>query len=143
MKALEIRRGKKTYALIIRAHQKKDGIHFFTPGEYSQQVAYMARPKNHVIPAHRHNLFPRKIFWTSEVLIIKSGKVKVTFYDQGKKPFRSVVLHPWDIIHLIQGAHGFKMLAPTEMIEVKQGPYALERDKTLLFPRHGAAPPSR
>ncbi|MFZ9681558.1 MAG: hypothetical protein ACO3CL_09090 [Bacteroidia bacterium] len=120
--------------MVIQRIPSKDGIRFFTPDEFSQQVAYMARPKNYEIPAHRHNFYPRKILWTSEVLIIKSGRVKVTFYDEKKIAFRCVLLKKSDIILLVQGAHGFKMLARTEMIEIKQGPYAQNKDKTLLFP---------
>ena len=38
--------------------------------------------------------------------------------------------HPGDVILLIQGGHGFEVLEEVEMIEVKQGPYVGERDKT-------------
>ena len=34
-----------------------------------------------------------------------------------------------DIIMLIHGGHGFKVLKNVEMIEVKQGPYNLSKDK--------------
>jgi hypothetical protein len=39
-------------------------------------------------------------------------------------------LQTGDVILLIQGGHGFEMLEETEIIEVKQGPYAGEQDKT-------------
>jgi len=38
------------------------------------------------------------------------------------------------VILLAFGGHGFEMLAPTEMIEVKQGPYAGDADKTRFSP---------
>ena len=34
-----------------------------------------------------------------------------------------------DVILLIEGGHGFEVLEEIEMVEVKQGPYAGERDK--------------
>ena len=34
-----------------------------------------------------------------------------------------------DVVLLAHGGHGFSMLEPSEMIEVKQGPYAGEQDK--------------
>jgi hypothetical protein len=36
------------------------------------------------------------------------------------------------VILLIQGGHGFEVLEELEMIEVKQGPYAGEGDKTCF-----------
>lgn len=119
-----------TLALIIRAGFRKDGIEFFTPNEYSQQLAYMNRPKGYRIQAHVHNEVHRDVFLTQEVLFIKSGKVKIDFYDSARKPVCEIVLQAGDVILLAAGGHGFTMLEPTEMIEVKQGPYAGERDKT-------------
>ncbi len=39
-------------AIIIRANFEKDGIDFFTPDDFSQQLAYMKRPQGYVITAH-------------------------------------------------------------------------------------------
>ena len=36
------------------------------------------------------------------------------------------------MILLIQGGHGFEVLEEVEMIEVKQGPYVGEQDKTCF-----------
>ena len=41
----------------------------------------------------------------------------------------SKVLQPSEIIILISGGHGFKTLNKCEMIEVKQGPYSVDKDK--------------
>ena len=35
---------------------------------------------------------------------------------------------------LVAGGHGFEMLEPTEMIEVKQGPYSGDQDKSRFRP---------
>ena len=43
-----------------------------------------------------------------------------------------VVSEAGDVVLLAFGGHGFEMLEPTEIIEVKQGPYAGEHDKTRL-----------
>lgn len=42
----------------------------------------------------------------------------------------SHILETGDVILLSEGVHGFEILEETEMIEVKQGPYAHEMDKT-------------
>ena len=117
-------------ALIIRAGFRKDGIEFFTPNDYSQQLAYMNRPAGYRIQPHVHNEVHRDVFMTQEVLFIKSGRVQVDFYDQQRQHVTDVILEQGDVVLLAAGGHGFTMLAPTEMIEVKQGPYAGERDKT-------------
>ena len=108
----------------------KKGIHFFTPQELSQQVAYMRHPEGKRIQPHFHNPLPREVVYTQEVLFIKKGKLRVDFYDDQLKYIESHILNAGDTLLLIKGAHGFEVLEEIEMIEVKQGPYAGEQDKT-------------
>ena len=117
-------------ALILRANFSAEGIQFFTPDEFSQQLGYMNRPTGYVIPPHVHNPVAREVQYTKEVLFIKSGRVRVDFYSESQEYLESTVLETGDVILLSYGGHGFEMLEPTEMIEVKQGPYAGESDKT-------------
>ena len=126
--------GDLELALIVRRSFRKDGIEFFTPGEYSQQIGYMNRPAGYVIPPHVHNPVERSVHYTKEVLFIRSGKVRVDFYDDAQNYLESRVLGPGDVILLAYGGHGFEMLEACEMIEVKQGPYAGESDKTRFAP---------
>ena len=121
-------------AVLLRFDHSKEGIEFFTPDYFSQQLGYMHRPQGYVIPPHVHNSVPREVQFTKEVLFIKSGKVRVDFYDDDQNYLESRVLHQGDVILLAFGGHGFEMLEPTEMIEVKQGPYAGEADKTRFEP---------
>jgi len=130
----EIYSGDKLLSIIIRKNYHKEGIEFFTPDDFSQQLAYMNHPKNYVITPHVHNVVQREVNLTQEVLIIKSGKIRVDFYDVDKNYIESCVLNSGDIILLASGGHGFEMLEPTEMIEVKQGPYAGEADKVRFKP---------
>ena len=120
---------KLTLAIIIRANYKKEGIEFFTNDNDSQQLGYMNRPEGYIIAPHRHNIVPREVHLTQEVLYIKSGKVRVDFYDNEQNYIKSSVLNSGDVILLSDGGHGFKMLEQSEIIEVKQGPYCGERDK--------------
>jgi len=120
----------KELALIIRNSYQKDGIEFFTSNEYSQQLGYMNRPAGYVIPPHVHNPVVREVQYTKEVLFIKSGKLRVDFYTEDQVYLESTILNQGDVILLAYGGHGFEMLEPTEMIEVKQGPYAGDADKT-------------
>jgi mannose-6-phosphate isomerase-like protein (cupin superfamily) len=121
-------------SIIIRTEYTREGIDFFTPDNFSQQLGYMNRPQDYVIPPHRHNLVERKVVLTQEVLFIKSGKVRVDFYDNDQNYIESRLLYPGDIILLAAGGHGFEMLESSEMIEVKQGPYCGEQDKVRFEP---------
>lgn len=116
-------------AIIIYAEYRSEGIEFFTPNNFSQQLAAMHRPKGYRIPAHMHKPVPRNVRYTQETLFIKSGRIKVNFYDEGKCFLESRTLKTGDVILLVSGGHDFVMLEDTEMIEVKQGPYAGEDDK--------------
>lgn len=117
-------------ALVVRTSFQKNGIEFFTPGDFSQQLGYMKRPTGYIIDPHVHNHIERKVTLTQEVLFIKSGKVRVDFYDDNRSYLRSSVLETGDVILLAAGGHGFQMLEESEMIEVKQGPYCGDADKT-------------
>lgn len=125
-----IKHNQETLAIIIKKEFSSEGIEFFTPGDFSQQLAYMNRPKGYHIVPHVHNPVPREVNYTQEVLLIRRGKVKIDFYAMDKTYLESRVLVSGDVILLASGGHGFTMLEPTEMIEVKQGPYAGEQDKT-------------
>lgn len=131
-----IKHGEATLAMIIRASYKSTGIQFFTPGDFSQQLGYMNRAKGYVIPPHRHNLVERKVTLTQEVLYIKSGKVRVDFYDDNQNYLESRLLTVGDVILLASGGHGFEMEEDSEMIEVKQGPYCGEEDKVRFDAIH-------
>ena len=120
--------------IIIRARYRSEGIQFFTPGKLSQQLAYMSRPAGYVIPPHVHNPVLREVASTQEVLFIRSGQVRVDFYTQDRDYLESRILESGDVILLAGGGHGFEMLKPTEIVEVKQGPYSGERDKTRFEP---------
>ncbi len=121
--------GNKHCALILRKEYKNNGIEFFTDDDSSLQLGYMNRPKNYKIKPHIHIEAERKIKMTHEVLFIKSGKVKITFYDKKKIPKKETILEKGDVILLTNNAHGFEMLEDCEIIEVKQGPYMGDLDK--------------
>jgi len=122
--------GLEPIAILIRADYDAEGLHFFTPNSFSQQVAYMRHPKNKVIEPHVHNLVVRQVLYTQEVLLVREGLVEVSLYNGGKEFLTSRVLKTGDLILLCGGGHSLKMLEETSMIEIKQGPYAGDSDKT-------------
>jgi hypothetical protein len=120
----------KVLALILPASFRGNGITFFTPDDFSQQLAYMNRPSGYVIQPHVHNAVTREVQYTKEVLFIRSGRLRIDFYDDRQQYLESRVLCAGDIVLLAQGGHGFEMLEDCEIVEVKQGPYAGDKDKT-------------
>lgn len=119
----------KTLAIIIKNNYSKDGVEFFTPNDFSQQLAYMKHPKGKRIDAHIHNIVKREVSYTKEVLVIRKGKLRVDFYEDDKTYIESHIVEQGDIILLAFGGHGFECLEEVEMIEIKQGPYVGEQDK--------------
>jgi hypothetical protein len=119
----------QTLAIIIRASFQDEGIKFFTPDDYSLQLAYMNRPIGYEIKPHVHCRVDRQTQLTQEVLVMKSGKLRVDFYNDEKFYLTSRVLMQGDVILLASGGHGFEALEAVEIIEVKQGPYAKDLDK--------------
>ncbi len=130
----EIKHGDDLLAIIISRDFNEPGIHFFTPVEFSQQVAYMRHPAGKSIEPHVHNPVLRKVHFTQEVLLLKRGRLKVDFYDNEYNYLENRILKAGDVILLAGGGHGFEVLEEIELIEVKQGPYAGEKDKERFCP---------
>ena len=121
---------RKLLALIVRgAYRKKRGITFFTPSESTQQFGYMKHKKKHIIKPHLHKKRITKILYTTEVILLLKGVLRVDFYNFNRKYLFSKILKQKDIIMLVHGGHGFKILKNVEMLEIKQGPYSLIKDK--------------
>jgi len=121
---------KKLFALIVRARfRKKKGINFFTESNSTQQFGYMKHKKDYLIKPHLHKKRETKILTTSEVIILFKGILRVDFYNNKQKYLFSKKIFANDIIMLVNGGHGFKILKDIELLEVKQGPYNLIKDK--------------
>ena len=116
-------------AVIIRHDFSGEGVHFFTPNDFSQQLGYMQHPVGKLIQPHVHTAVQREVTYTQEVLFIRKGKLRVDFYTGNKKYIESRTLAAGDVILLAAAGHGFEVLEDLQMFEVKQGPYAEHEDK--------------
>ena len=122
-------------AIHISKNYTSEGIEFFTPDEFPQQIGYMNRKKGYLIDPHIHNKVERKVHYSTEVLFIKKGLVRIDFYNNDKQYLESRNLSSGDIILLVSGGHGFEMLENSEIYEIKQGHYVGEKDKTRFKPK--------
>ena len=117
-------------AFIIRASYRASGLEFLTPDTFGQQIGYMTRPKGEIIQAHVHEEITRTIVGTQEVLIFRSGLVRLDLYERDHTYFGSTVMRPCDVVLLNKGGHSLEILEEAEIIEIKQGPFAEGKDKT-------------
>jgi len=79
-------------AVIVDHRFRESGIHFFTPDDLSQQLAFMRHPAGKIIDPHIHNPVPREVRYTQEVLLLRKGRLKVNFYDENRCYLESRIL---------------------------------------------------
>lgn len=123
------------FAIVVRKKDqfKKKGVDFLTKGHELLQLGCISHKKNHVIKSHINKKQIRKIEYSSEVLILKKGVLKVKFYDKKNINIKKdILLYKDDIILLFKGGHGFEVIQDVNLIEIKQGPYKKSQDKILI-----------
>jgi hypothetical protein len=121
---------KKTLALVVNEKNfLNSGVHFVTPNSFPLQIGFMNHKKNTLIKPHTHLKHHRKINDTTEVLFVKNGSLRVDFFNNSKKYLFSKIIKKNNILVLIEGSHGFKILNKCRLIEVKQGPFIPHLDK--------------
>ena len=119
---------------IVRSTYHNSGIGFFSGDNDGLQLGYMNRPDDYVIAPHTHNKIKREVFFTEEILFIRSGMVRVDFYDDDQHYVESYIARGGDIVILKAGGHGFKVIERADIFEVKQGPYLGAQDKVRFEP---------
>ena len=75
---------KYVFGYIIK-HSKKKGVNFLTPPNLTHQVGSLNHPRSHVIFPHLHLKNKRRVNYTSEVLIIQKGKLRLDLYSNKKR----------------------------------------------------------
>ncbi|MBI5623159.1 MAG: hypothetical protein HY924_05205 [Elusimicrobia bacterium] len=110
-------------ACVVRGRLDPRKTAFLTPPEFNLQVGFVAHPAGGVVDRHLHRPLRRSIIGTSEVLVVKKGRCWLDVYDDGRKKVATRLLRAGDILFLVAGGHGFRMLEDTVFLEVKQGPY--------------------
>ncbi|MGC8604170.1 MAG: hypothetical protein ACP5VS_10815 [Desulfomonilaceae bacterium] len=96
---------------------------FLTPPEFKQQVGYVVYPAGGEIARHVHRSIERKLMGTSEVLVVKKGHCLIDIYNDSHELVATRDLYPGDVMLMVGGGHGFRMLEDTVLLEIKQGPY--------------------
>ena len=122
-----------TLAIISRReHRAEDvGVKFLTQGSDALQLAHMLRKAGEVIPRHKHLPIHRKTHLpTAEVIIVRKGYVRVDVYDAVDNFVETIALGDMDVFLQLEGGHQFTIGGSgADIVEVKTGPYAGDKDK--------------
>ena len=118
-----ISHGDQCLAIIIRNSFAPPKTTFLTPSDYKQQIGFIVYPAGGEVPRHVHRPLQRRLVGTSEVLLVRLGHCVADIYNEERELIANRELCEGDVILLVAGGHGFRMLADTVLLEVKQGPY--------------------
>ena len=121
--------GNNLVACILKSNYISSGIDFLTEPTVDMQLGYMRHKSGHIIKPHVHNKYKREIYTTSEALFLKSGSVRVQIYTDKMQHLKELIMGKGDFLLLLGGGHSFELLEDSELIEIKQGPYAGDKDK--------------
>jgi hypothetical protein len=110
-------------AYIIRAEISPQQTTFLTPPQFKQQVGFVVYPAGGEIHRHVHRPLERHLIGTSEVLIVRRGRCEIDIYNNDRALVTTRELCEGDIMLMVDGGHGFRMLEGTVLLEIKQGPY--------------------
>lgn len=116
-------------AYIIRAEMRPLRTTFLTPPEFKQQVGFVVYPAGGEIERHNHRPLERHLIGTSEVLVVQSGRCEIDIFNDDREWVATRELRPGDVMLMVGGGHGFRMLEDTVFLEIKQGPYTGEDEK--------------
>ncbi len=116
-------------AVLVKQNSSTKDKDFHTEHSSELQIATFNLKKDNNIQRHFHEKQERKVYSTSEVIILQSGKMKITIYDSDLNKVEDFLVEPGDIVALVDGGHEIEILEDSNFIEVKQGPYFEEKDK--------------
>ena len=114
---------------IIRPDPMPDQTSFITPPEFKQQVGFVVYPAGGVIARHIHLALERHLVGTCEVLVLLKGRCLIDVYTDRKELVSTRELNTGDVMLMVGGGHGFRMLEDTVFLEIKQGPYLETEEK--------------
>jgi len=118
-----IERNGRPLAVIIRAAMLPEKTTFLTPNEFKQQVGFVVYPRGGEIARHVHRPLERHLVGTSEVLVVRKGRAEIDVYDDDQSLVATRELRVGDVMLMVGGGHGFRLLEDTVLLEIKQGPY--------------------
>jgi hypothetical protein len=108
---------------IIHRSLQPERTVFLTPPEFKQQVGFIVYAAGGEVARHVHVPLERQLVGTSEVLVVRKGRCLIDIYDDRREFVATREIATGDVVLLVAGGHGFRMLEDTVFLEIKQGPY--------------------
>ena len=129
-----IHAGERLIAIIVSRDHNPPSTEFVTTSDLNLQVGLIKYPAGGIIQPHVHRPLERHIVGTGEFLFVRLGKAEVSLYDDERQLVAQRILQQGDLLLLVSGGHGFRMLEDTVLLEVKQGPYTGLDEKERFVP---------
>ena len=128
----EVFDGKNLMAQIYDLNSEA-GVLFPTPATAELQCGFGQVLEHVDIAPHIHNKVERRIFNTSEFILVILGSMEVEFISSSGMILEKRVLTALEGFLQFSGGHKITISKGTRYIELKQGPYlGKEKDKTVL-----------
>ena len=100
------------------------GLNFFSADDDFIQVGTWGYDAEVRLKPHIHNEVSRTIYWTQEVIFVRSGRLRANIFNKNEKQVSEIEMSAGDIIVLLGGGHGYDVLEEgTQVLEIKNGPY--------------------
>jgi hypothetical protein len=119
-------------SIIIRREYTPTQTTFVTSPDLAQQLGFVVYPAGGVIKRHIHKNVDRQNISSSEALIVREGKLEIDIFDTEKRLLVTRELCAGDMVLMVSGGHGFRILEAVVLLEIKLGPYAGPADKELF-----------
>jgi cupin fold WbuC family metalloprotein len=134
-----VRDGARQLAIIVRGSSSREKYNFPTAPESTLQMGVTFYRQDDVVAPHAHHQRHAASRDCQEFLLVQEGALEVNIYREDGTLIASFELGPGDAVLFQDGGHGLRCLAPTRLLEVKQGPYVSpELDKYLIPATAGA-----
>lgn len=122
----------ETLAFVLRAGDEPDATAWITPPDLELQLGQVVGRAGDEVARHAHRPVERRLTHTAEVVVIQKGRCLVDLYAPDRELVATRELAAGDVVLLVAGGHGFRMLEDTRLLDVKQGPYAGDDDKDFF-----------
>lgn len=113
----------QTIAYIVSAGTVADQTTFVTASDANLQLGFVAYESGGEVARHVHKPLERHVVGTAEALIVQRGRCALDLYNDERERIATREVRTGDVILLLSGGHGFRMLEDTVLLEIKQGPY--------------------
>jgi len=111
------------FVYLIRSEYTPLKTSFITGPQGYLQTGFIVYSKGQEIPKHFHKPIKRHIDRTEEILIVRKGKAGLNVYNAKKEMIAALPVRQGDVILLVSGGHGFRVVEDLILQEIKQGPY--------------------